>query len=203
MKPLARYASLNRYVDLCRTVDVDAVALMRSVGLSPASLANPDQWVPAASIASLLERSAAESGHEDFGLLLAGLRRLSNLGPLSLVIREEPDVRSALDVLMRYEHTYNESLRIRLNEVNGLATLRISLEVGEPVDTRQSVELAVGATAADPAKFPGFSMASGQRGIHAQCPERHEHASANPRRDGGIRSRVHRYRFLRRRPGCG
>ncbi len=25
--------------------------------------------------------------------------------------------------------------------------------------------------AADPAKFPGFSMASGQRGIHAQCPE--------------------------------
>lgn len=146
MKPLARYASLNRYVDLCRTVDVDAVALMRSVGLSPASLANPDQWVPAASIASLLERSAAESGHEDFGLLLAGLRRLSNLGPLSLVIREEPDVRSALDVLMRYEHTYNESLRIRLNEVNGLATLRISLEVGEPVDTRQSVELAVGAT---------------------------------------------------------
>ena len=146
MKPLARYASLNRYVDLCRTVDVDAVALMRSVGLSPASLANPDQWVPAASIASLLERSAAESGHEDFGLLLAGLRRLSNLGPLSLVIREEPDVRSALDVLMRYEHTYNESLRIRLNEVNRLATLRISLEVGEPVDTRQSVELAVGAT---------------------------------------------------------
>ncbi|OYD67672.1 AraC family transcriptional regulator [Rhodococcus sp. OK302] len=146
MKPLARYASLNRYVDLCHSVDIDAVTLMRSVDLTPASLAIPDQWVPAASIATLLERSAAASGHEDFGLLLAELRRLSNLGPLSLVIREEPDVRSALDVLMRYEHTYNEALRIRLTEVNGLATLRIELEVGEPVDSRQTVELAVGAT---------------------------------------------------------
>ncbi|NMM83729.1 AraC family transcriptional regulator [Rhodococcus sp. SRB_17] len=146
MKPLARYASLNRYVDLCHSVDIDAVTLMRSVDLTPASLAIPDQWVPAASIATLLERSAAASGHEDFGLLLAELRRLSNLGPLSLVIREEPDVRSALDVLVRYEHTYNEALRIRLTEVNGLATLRIELEVGEPVDSRQTVELAVGAT---------------------------------------------------------
>ena len=155
MKPLARYASLNRYVDLCRSVHIDAVDLMRSVGLAPASLANPDQWVPAASIAALLELSAAESGREDFGLLLAELRRLSNLGPLSLVIREEPDVRSALDVLIRYEHTYNEALRIRLTEVSGLATLRIGLEVGDPaatrpptdaVNPRQTVELAVGAT---------------------------------------------------------
>ena len=198
MKPLARYASLNRYVDLCRTVDVDAVALMRSVGLSPASLANPDQWVPAASIASLLERSAAESGHEDFGLLLAGLRRLSNLGPLSLVIREEPDVRSALDVLMRYEHTYNESLRIQ--RTRHPANLARGRRTGRHQTERRTRSRR---DTADPAEFPGFSMATGQRGIHAQCPERHEHASANPRRDGGIRSRVHRYRFLRRRPGCG
>lgn len=146
MKPLARYASLNRYIELCQSSGIDAAHLMKEVGLTPAGLAIPDQWVPAAAIARLLELSAAASGRDDFGLRLAELRRLSNLGPLSLVIREEPDVRSALDVLIRYEHTYNEALRIRLTELNGLATLRIGLDLGEPVEDRQSVELAVGAT---------------------------------------------------------
>jgi len=36
------------------------------------------------------------SGREDFGLRLVGFRRLANLGPLALVIREEPDVRSGM-----------------------------------------------------------------------------------------------------------
>lgn len=146
MKPLARYASLNRYIELCQSVGVDAAALMREVGLSPAGLSVQDQWASAAAIVRLLANSAAASGRDDFGLRLAELRRLSNLGPLSLVIREEPDVRSALEVLIRYEHTYNEALRIRLTEASGLATLRIGLDLGETVDSRQSIELAVGAT---------------------------------------------------------
>ena len=94
MKPLARYAALNGYADLSRSLGTDPSELLRRCGLDPAGLALPDRWVPAVAVATLLERSAQASGQDDFGLRLAERRRFSNLGPLSLVIREEPDVRS-------------------------------------------------------------------------------------------------------------
>ncbi len=144
MKPLARYASLNGYLELCRSLGIDPAPLMRSAGLDPSGLALQDRWVPAAAIARLLEQSVEASGREDFGVRLAERRQFSNLGPLSLVVREEPDVRSALRVLTRYAHTYNEALRTRMSEVNGLVTLRIELDLGEALETRQSIELAVG-----------------------------------------------------------
>jgi hypothetical protein len=100
--------------------------------------------IPAAAVARLLEISAVASGREDFGPRLVEFRRLANLGPLALVIREEPDVRSVLEMLIRYEHTYNQAISIGLSEANGLATIRMDLELGEPAGTRQAIELAVG-----------------------------------------------------------
>jgi AraC-like DNA-binding protein len=144
-KPQARYAALTGYGALSDSLGLDWPPLMRSAGLDPAGLAVQDRWIPAAAVARLLEISAVASGQEDFGLRLAEYRRLANLGPLALVIREEPDVRSVLQMLIRYEHTYNQALNIRLAETEGLATIRMDLEFGEPVGTRQATELAVGA----------------------------------------------------------
>ncbi|AZG46971.1 AraC family transcriptional regulator [Gordonia insulae] len=143
MKPLARYAALNNYVELGHSLGLDPAQLVRDVGLDPASLALQDRWVPADAVAELLERSATASGRADFGLALARHRRLGNLGPLSLVIREEPDVRSALRVLIRHQHMYNEALRTRLSEAGGIATLATTVDVGGDGEVGQSVELAV------------------------------------------------------------
>lgn len=143
MKPLARYAALQGYVELARSLGIDPISLMRATGLDPAGVSLQDRWVPAAAIAELLERSAAESGCEDFGLRLAERRRFANLGPLSLVVREEPDVRSALTVISRHADMYNEALHTRLVEGDGLATIRLTLDIGQPGATFQSVELSV------------------------------------------------------------
>jgi AraC-like DNA-binding protein len=144
-QPQVRYAALSGYGALSDSLGLDWAPLMRSAGLDPAGLAVQDRWIPAAAVARLLETSASASGREDFGLRLAGFRRLANLGPLALVIREEPDVRSVLEMLIRYEHTYNQAISIRLSEANGLATIRVDLDLGEPAGTRQATELAVGA----------------------------------------------------------
>ncbi|MER5391318.1 AraC family transcriptional regulator [Saccharopolyspora sp. NPDC002686] len=144
MKPLARYAALNSYIEVSQAVGLEPARLLRGAGLDPASLALQDRWVPAGAVARLLELSAVESGQQDFGLLLAERRRFANLGPLSLVIREEPDVRSALTVLIRHEHMYNEALRMRMSVLNGLATIRVGFEFGEQTETRQATELALG-----------------------------------------------------------
>jgi len=143
VKPLARYASLNGYLDLCRSLGIDPVPLMKDAGLDPAGLRLQDRWIPAAAVAKVLKNSAAQSGCEDFGLRLAERRQFANLGPLSLVVREEPDVRNALRILSRYQHMYNEALRTRVDELNDLATIRIEADFGEPVDARQFIELTV------------------------------------------------------------
>ena len=144
MKPTARYASLNRYIELSQSLGIDPVHLMRDNGLDPSLLAFQDTRIPAAAVVQLLEDSAAAAGCDDFGVRLAELRQFSNLGPLSLVLREEPNVRSALELLIRYEHTYNEAMRLRMTERNELAALAVAFDFGEEIPCRQALELAVG-----------------------------------------------------------
>ena len=136
---------MSGYLELTQSLGLDPAGLMGTVDLDPVDLAAPERWVPAVRVARLLELSARASGHEDFGLRLGEYRRLSTLGPLSLVLRDEPSLRNAMDLLMRYEHSYNEALRIRMSEANGLATVRMWFEFGEPAPSRQAEELAVAA----------------------------------------------------------
>jgi AraC-like DNA-binding protein len=65
-----------------------------------------------------------------------------------VVLRQEPDLRSALNLLCRYEHSYNEALRLRLDTSGELATMRLWFEFGEPAPTRQAGELATAALVA-------------------------------------------------------
>lgn len=145
MKPLVRVAALSGYIEVSRALGVDPRELMKRVGLDIGYLTTQDRWIPGGAVARLLELSAAAADCEDFGLRMAERRRLANLGPISLVLREEPDVRSALALLIRHEHTFNEVLHMRLTEENGLATVRVYLDFGEPAPDRQGIELAVGA----------------------------------------------------------
>lgn len=142
-KALVRYASLSGYIEVSRKVKIDPMQLMRAAQLDPKSLDLQDRWIPAASVTRLLEMSARASGHPDFALLLAEQRLLSALGPLSMSFREQPDARTALTMLIRLQHMYNEALFMEVIEDAGLATVTVSVDPGEPTPVRQSVELAV------------------------------------------------------------
>jgi AraC-like DNA-binding protein len=145
MRPLVRSATLNGYGTLARALGLDAARLMRKVGLDPTDLTVPDRWISAPAVARLLDISATTSRHPDFAVRLAEARRLSTLGPLSVVLREEPDLRSVLNLLLRYEHSYNEALRMRLDESEEIATLRLWFEFGEPTPSEQALDLGAAA----------------------------------------------------------
>jgi len=145
MRYFLRAATLTGYPELARSCGLDPARLLAGVGLREADLAAGDRWIPAAPVARLLELSAEQSGREDFGLRLAGFRRLSTLGPLSLVIREEPDLRSALQVLGTYQHVYNGAMQLRLDELEEPARIMMWLEFGEPAPVRQGLDLTVAA----------------------------------------------------------
>lgn len=142
-KPLARYAALSGYIDVSRKLKIDPIQLLRAADLDPNSLDLQDRWMPASSITRLLEMSAAASGHPDFALRLAEHRLLSTLGPLSMSFRDQPDARTALMMLIRFQHMYNEALYMEVTEHEGLAAIHVSVDIGEPAPAQQSVELAV------------------------------------------------------------
>lgn len=144
MTTYMRSASLNNYGELARSLGLDPLRMLARVRLPPGCLSNADLRLPADAVMALLELSAQESGEQAFGLRLAQTRRLSTLGLVGMVARDEPTLREAITTLVRYGWQHNESLATRLEEAHGVAVLTQEL-VMAPSAGRQSIELAVGA----------------------------------------------------------
>jgi AraC-like DNA-binding protein len=125
MSQLGRTAGLTGFLELSRKVGVDAYQLAASVGLPPASLTDPDLRVSVEAMARMFEMAAEQSGLEDFGLRIAEGRRLSNLGVVGLVIREQPTVRRALQAYARYQWLQNDAYTIEVREEGERATIRV------------------------------------------------------------------------------
>jgi AraC-like DNA-binding protein len=117
---------------------------MRTVGLQAKFLEDPEMLIPRDAARELLEITARATHTEDLALRLASQRKLSALGPISLVLREEPTPRDALDTLCRYLKLVNASLTIRVEDTEGVVVIREDLLPSPGLQMRQSVELAVG-----------------------------------------------------------
>ncbi len=141
---LIRSACLTSYPEIARSVGLDPMRMLKVAGIDRRSLDDPEIKVSAASLGRLLEGSAQAAKAEDFGLRLAETRTLSILGPIGLLLREEPTVRAAAMSLIRYLPLHNESLDLRLEEGDGVAILSAGIRVTRPVAVRQGIELTVG-----------------------------------------------------------
>jgi AraC-like DNA-binding protein len=139
-----RAASLSKYAEVARRAGLDPTRMLSEFGLPPRCLDEPELRVPLDAVRALLEASAARSGVEGFGLLLAEARQLSDLGPLGLLIREQPTLRSALEAFVHYGRRLNEALFLTTEEIGDVVVLREELIVGQSGSIRQSTELAIG-----------------------------------------------------------
>jgi AraC-like DNA-binding protein len=141
---LVRTATLTGYVDVARSFGLDAHRQLKAAGLHRLDFSDVEAFIPAAAVAELLERSAAKTGAEDFGLRMAAKRSLAHLGPLGLIVREEPTVRNVIRSLERYSRLRTENLVLRFEEDEDVACLRLQLLLKTQGSVRQAVELAVG-----------------------------------------------------------
>jgi AraC-like DNA-binding protein len=139
-----RAASLTNYVDVARALQLDPYRLLREARIERAALLDPDLRIPAEAVARLLEASAAAAQADDFGLRMAQSRLLSNLGPLGLIVREQPTLRQALDAVARHLRIQNEAISLGIEESNGIVTIREDV-VGRAMGAiRQGTELSLG-----------------------------------------------------------
>ena len=144
MTELLRSACLTAFPELARSVGLGPEALLSSVGIDRRALNDPDVPISVHAFRELLETAARQSNVESFGLRLAKTRQLSVLGPVGLLVREEPTVRHALQSLAKYLALHNEALSFRLSVVEGQAIACVESTLARPLAMRQSMELSVG-----------------------------------------------------------
>ncbi len=144
MPRLIRSAVLNNYVEVAQSVGLDPYRMIAEFRLPAAALNDPELKISVGAVVLLLEESAARSGKPDFGLRLADKRTVANLGALALLVREQPSIRKALDVMAGYMFLHGETLLLSVKEHSGEVRLSLAFDVGRPVPIRQSVELGVG-----------------------------------------------------------
>lgn len=139
-----RAAAISRYAEVAAQTGLDARAMLRSVGIDGSVLIEPETRVPGEKVVELLTFSAEISGCETFGLRMADLRRLSDYGPIALVLAHQPTMRDAVMTLVRYQRLLNAVLFIEVeDQPNHLVIVREQLVVAGR-SLRQGYELAVG-----------------------------------------------------------
>jgi AraC-like DNA-binding protein len=143
---MIRSACLTGYDDLVRSVGLDPARLLRGVGLDPACLLNPDTKIPSDAVTALHENPAVNTWLPDLGLRLAESRRLSNLGPIALAIRDAATVREALEINNRYLPLHNEAMTLSFEPAGDSIILKIDIMADARQPGRQRVELAVAVT---------------------------------------------------------
>ena len=141
---LIRSASLHGYADLVKSLGHDPAVLVRAAGLSARLLDDPETLIPIHAVRELLEVAARTTGTQDFALRLAARRSLSHLGPISLVLQQEPTPRQALDTLCRYLKLLSAGMFVRIEDAGSGVLVRQDLVPIAGMAMRQSMELAVG-----------------------------------------------------------
>jgi AraC-like DNA-binding protein len=144
MPYLIRSACLTDYVEIASSVGLDPFSMLDAVGLPRSCLGDPDIKIPVGAFGRLLETSAKVANADDFGLRLAERRQLSIMGPVALIVREQPTVRKAIDALSAYIHLHNEAQSMRVEEIDDLVIINAILARRRPLPARQAVELMVG-----------------------------------------------------------
>jgi len=144
MPRFIRSACLTNYVPVARSFGLDPYRLLREAGLDRSGLTDPEIKIPVADVCHLLEHSARSARAEDFGLRMSEPRRMSELGPLALAMRDAGTLREALQSASCYVSLHTDSLRLSLKETDGLTMFEIQRLSEEYPPSRQGTELAVG-----------------------------------------------------------
>lgn len=137
----ARSSVLAGYADLARALGLNPHRMLQRVHLDSRTLVDTELRVPVSVAAQLLELSAIESSTFDFGLRLAERRGVPDLGPLSLLLRQESKFGRALNSLERYFSIHSTGLSLRLQVQDGVPILCTELIDTAFGPTRQAREM--------------------------------------------------------------
>lgn len=122
-----RAVTLTGYVEVAAFLGLDGRRMLRDVGLAPESLDNPANRLPAEAVVRLLDRSVKHSRCESFGLLMAECRTFASLGPVSLLLEHQPNVREVVRASIGHQHHFNDVIELSMDQDGDPTMIRYDL----------------------------------------------------------------------------
>jgi AraC-like DNA-binding protein len=144
-RELARIAALSGYRIVAARLGLDTRPLLKAAGITPAILAEPEQFVPARPLAELLEASAREARCPTFGLQMALERKMSDSGLVSVLLALQPNFEEMLRTICRYRNAILPVIAINVEKHHDIAVVALDLALSGDRPFRQAHELLVGA----------------------------------------------------------
>lgn len=141
---LIRSASLIGFADLAQSAGLNPFAMLRKAGLPRRCLDDNEILIGMEAVCRLLNQCAQAGEIEAFGLRLASRRRIWELGPVSLVIKQESTALAAIKTLLGYNRVLSDALLAQIDEEGDVVVIREELVLGKSVSTRQATELTIG-----------------------------------------------------------
>lgn len=141
---MKRAAVLSHYEEVAKKLGINPQPLLRQVGLTLQMLAVPTHMIPMDSTVALLDLTAQATGCETVGLMMAEARTLSDFGPISLLLVQQPSMRGALNTIAHYRHLLNESLGLYIEDAGKTTVIREEITTEYTGNASQSSDMAVG-----------------------------------------------------------
>jgi len=117
---------------------VDPGEVLASVGLDAGIFSDPENPVPCTSLGRLISACVARTRCRHFGLLIGELGGPASLGLVGLLIRQAPDVGTALRQAALYLHLHDRAAVVILSAQDGVA--RIAYAIYAPgVDSSEQI----------------------------------------------------------------
>lgn len=141
---MIRSTLLAGYSELARSLGGNPQHLLRESGINPRAETDPDSYVSFSALCDLLERTAAETGCETFGLRLSEAQGIGSLGPLGFAMQNCATLGEALAEWRQFQSVHMQGAHGELRQAGSL--LRWVYQVDEPglLGTRQKVAQALG-----------------------------------------------------------
>ena len=135
-------ADIDAYLRCCGQ---DPERIFAPLGFEPSAMQNPELRIPVHSLMDLLNRCAAITGQEDFGLRIADWRGMPDLGPIVFLLRNESTLRGALRTLVQALHLHSNAMYLSFDEGEDAAVLAMDVMTGEEGFSHHSAEMVVSA----------------------------------------------------------
>lgn len=136
-----RAALLRGFEDVVRRAGVNVTALLETVNIDRRYLQDPESRLSVISVCELLERASRVTGIGDFGIQVVMQQGTPDFGPLALLLREEPDVRTALQTLCAHLSLNTDAFDVRLSESGDDVILEQVFRLDKITRGNQLVEL--------------------------------------------------------------
>lgn len=143
MKYFVRAGSLEGFDSLVRSLGGNPVELLKEVGMTPASLRNPDTLIAYPKMAELLEIAARSCQCETFGLRLAKDHGLSTIGSIGLYMAQQKTMAESLSIGLKYAYLHARGALVTITNTPSCQVLYLDFAFSQDKQYQQLVQLSM------------------------------------------------------------